>query len=80
MTGRIVEVLWQDTVTRHGWTDRLVDTHPDIHSVGYVEKDDDEGIILLDGIDKVDGALSYSCSTFIPRSAIRKVTELARKR
>ncbi len=80
MLERIVEVKWEDTVTRHGWTDKLVNPLTDIHSVGYVEKDDDEGMILLDGKDGAEGTETYSCSTFIPRSAIRKVTELARKR
>ena len=78
---RIVVVEWEDTVGRHGWSDQVVTPHTDIHSVGYVERDDDRGIILLFGRDGSETSGDpYDCSKFIPRSAIRKVTELRPKR
>ena len=82
MTERIVEVEWEDTVCRHGWTANLVEiSNRFIMSVGYAVQDDDEGIILLAGKDGSEtSADQYDCSKFIPRSAIRNVTELSRKR
>ena len=83
---RIVEVEWEDCVGRHGWSDHLVNisdrSERSIHSLGYVEKDDEEGMILLTGRDTAEASTeqTYDCSKFIPRSAIRKVTELVRKR
>ncbi len=79
---RIVEVRWEDTTGRHGWSDHVVEPMADqICSVGYVMKDDDKGMILLAGWDGSTVAIDqYDCSKFIPRSAIRKVTELSRKR
>lgn len=79
---RIVEVEWEDTVGRHGWSDHLVNiSKRAILSVGYVGKDDDEGIILFTGRDNSEFAIDqYDCSKFIPRSAIRKVNELGRRR
>ena len=76
---RIAEVEWEDSISRHGWSDRLVRIAGPIRSVGYVEKDDDEGVILLSGMGDTEVTSDpYDCSTFIPRSAIRKVTELTR--
>ena len=82
MSERIVEVEWEDTVGRHGWSDHVVDiSKRAIQSVGYVNKDDVEGMVLFTGRDNSEFAIDqYDCSKFIPRSAIRKVTELSRKR
>ena len=82
MPDRIIEVEWEDTVGRHGWNDKLVQiSNRFIISVGYVEQDDKQGIILLFGHDGSEfSADQYDCSKFIPRSAIRKVIELSRKR
>jgi len=78
---RIVEVLWEDSCGRHGWADVLVTPHMPIRSLGYVEKDDEEGMILLTGRDDSEhSADQYDCSKFIPRSAIREVRELRRGR
>ena len=79
MAERIVEVEWEDSVGRHGWADHLVEPGIGIRSVGYVEKDDEDGMILLTGRDASEtSADQYDCSKFIPRGAIRKVTELKR--
>ena len=83
MTERIVEVTWVDSSLRHGWQDRdgLDQQVAQCASFGIVEKDDETGILLLfqtatyEGDDK-----GFCCSSFIPRSAIRKVTELVKKR
>ena len=82
MSNRIIEVEWEDTVVRHGWTDKLVQVSSSlIISVGYAEQDDKQGIVLLSGHDASEfSGDQYDCSKFIPRSAIRKVTELSRKR
>ena len=84
MTERIVEVEWEDTLTRHAWSN--VDELPAqawwIHSVGYVTQDDDAGLVVVEsrGDSGSRASKDYGCATFIPRSAIRKVTELSRKR
>ena len=82
MPGRIIEVEWEDTVVRHGWNDKLVQISSSlISSVGYAEQDDEQGIVLLSGHDASEfSGDQYDCSKFIPRSAIRNVTELSRKR
>ena len=82
MPSRIVEVEWEDTICRHGWTANLVEiSNRFILSVGYVVQDDDVGIILLVGRDGSESSADqYDCSKFIPRSAIRKVYDLSRKR
>ena len=87
---RIVEVEWEDTAASHGWQER--DDLPEtwlIHTVGYVDREDEAGIRLYEGrsISDVTGsdhskkrARDIGCATMIPRSAIRKVTELGPKR
>jgi hypothetical protein len=86
MSERIVEVEWEDTAATHGWQEGK--DFPEtwlIHSVGYVDRDDDAGMRLYEArsISDVSGtghsrgrARDYGCATMIPRSAIRKVTEL----
>ena len=90
MSERIVEVEWEDTAATHGWQKH--DDMPEpwmIHSVGYVDRDDKLGIRLYEarsisytGGDELPKGKSrdFGCASMIPRSAIRKVTELSRKR
>lgn len=84
MTDRIVEVEWEDTLTRHAWSskDDLPTQAWQIHSVGYVARDDKAGLVLVESRGESGTKISrdYGCATFIPRSAIRKVTELSRRR
>ena len=84
MAERIVEVEWADTLTRHAWNraDELPTEAWIIRSVGYVEQDDDDGLLVVEARGKSSSSASreYGCATFIPRSAIRKVTELTRRR
>ena len=84
MAERIVEVEWEDTLTRHAWNsaDELPTQSWQISSVGYVTQDDDAGLVLVEarGDSGSRASKDYGCATFIPRSAIRKVTELTRKR
>ncbi|KKM80661.1 hypothetical protein LCGC14_1337650 [marine sediment metagenome] len=85
MTERIVEVEWEDSTSLHGWHDELPTKAAPIRSTGYVFQDDDDALVIYQSYDgqKVtsDSSVSrYGNSLFIPRSAIRKVTELARKR
>ena len=81
---RIVEVCWEDTLTRHGWSssDELPIQAWQVRSVGYVTQDDDAGLVVVEarGETKSGVGKDYGCATFVPRSAIRKVTELTRKR
>lgn len=81
---RIVEVLWEDTLTRHAWSNlEDLPTHPwAIRSVGYVFQDDERGIVLVEARGESGSSVSkdFGCATMIPRSAIRKVTELKRGR
>ena len=82
--GRIVEVEWEDTLTRHGWSssDELPTQAWLIHSVGYVTQDDKAGLVVVEARGESASGVGkdYGCATFIPRSAIRKVTELSRRR
>ena len=87
MPERIVEVLWEDTATGHGWQSGAADLKTAMcRTVGYVVQEDDEVIVTVetsidiepDGEPKTEKR--WGCATAIPRSAIRKVTELARKR
>ena len=83
MAERIVEVEWEDTLTRHGWSgsDELPKKCWQIRSVGYVIQDDDVGIVVVEARGEAPNldTKDYGCATMIPRSAIRKVTELLRK-
>jgi hypothetical protein len=84
MSDRIVEVVWEDTLTRHAWSSREeLPTRPwIIHSVGYVVQDDEAGLVVVEarGDSGSSASKDYGCATFIPRSAIREVRELRRKR
>jgi len=82
--GRIVEVEWKDTLTRHAWSslDELPTQAWRIRSVGYVTQDDERGLVVVEAHGESGTSISkdYGCATFIPRSSIRKVWELRRKR
>ena len=83
---RIVEVAWEDTSQSHGWqSEEKAAIDPWIcHSVGYVLEDNKKHIRIMESSGQPTAAgvtgLDHGCATSIPRSAIRKVTELARKR
>ena len=85
-TERLVEIEWVDTLSRHAWStlDELPTQAWMIRSVGYVTQDNDEGIVIVEARASGDSedaiSKSYGCATFIPRSAIQKVTTLSRKR
>lgn len=85
---RIVEVEWEDSASTHGWQ-----VHKDmpetwlVLTVGYVDREDDEGIRLYEARGFTPPAYKgtgqsrdYGCATMIARSAIRKVTDLGPKR
>ncbi len=76
----VVEVEWDDTQTRHAWSNwtELPTQAWQIKSVGYVIRDDDTGFVLVESLGKSVTSVSkdYGCATFIPRSAVRKVTRL----
>jgi hypothetical protein len=80
VSDRIVEVEWEDSNACHAW--QSVEDMPvllAIHSVGIVVRDDDEGILIAESwvLPPLPvGQKPYGCSTIIPRSAIRKVSEL----
>ncbi len=80
----MVEVEWEDTLTRHAWSsqDDLPTQAWQIHSVGYVTQDDERGLVVVEARGESGTTVSkdYGCATFIPRSAIHKVWELRRKR
>lgn len=90
MSERIVEVEWEDTASTHGWQEK--EDMPEtwrITSVGYVDRDDADGIRLYEARSISEASVSdhsksrkrdYGCATMIPRSAIRDVRELKRGR
>ena len=75
---RVAEVTWEDSRGKHGWTEDVGEFPlPEIRSIGYVMRDDEQGVILTESIDPSTSTTSpYGCSTAIPRSAIRKVKYL----
>ena len=84
---RIVEVEWEDSNAVHGWHKGEDDeyTTSACVSVGYVVDERDEAISLAESLDTSPDRPNvkihnHGCVTTIPRSAIRKVTELSRKR
>ena len=84
MSERIVEVEWEDCAVRHRWQG-LTDRFPNLviaRSLGYVLQDDGAGIVLTESLDDDPDPQDRlrGCTTIIPRSAIRKVTELKRGR
>ena len=78
---KVLEVEWEDSHGQHGWRTDIVKPSTGLCvSVGYVEMDSEEGVILYESIDlDVDTTHKYGCSTFIPRSAIRKTRYLRAK-
>ena len=85
---RIVEVEWEDAATTHGWQhkDQLLNCAEQCRSLGYVIEDNERYILLTESEtsdtekEPREGIrpYPYGCSILIPRSAIRKVTELRR--
>ena len=86
MAERIVEVEWEDSATIHNWhKDDDGHTPSRCRSAGFVVRDDKDAISLAESLDNSpdpkDGVVyKYGCVTTIPRSTIRKVTELTPKR
>lgn len=90
MAERIVEVEWEDSACSHGWQTRgdLPETWI-ARSVGYVDRDDADGIRIYEGrsiIDtkgrehKKESVRDYGCAMMIPRISIRRVRELGYRR
>ena len=83
MAERIIEVDWEDTFAKCGWQPQVTESPKDplVKSVGYVRVDDERGLVITAGYIKQNwrGEFVDDCATFIPRSAIRKVTELRPK-
>ena len=80
---RIIEVLWEDSVSTHGWQAEhdLSRTPSLITSVGYVIRDDAVGVVVVQGIDHSEtppthSHSNYGCCLVIPRSAVREVRVL----
>ena len=84
MAERIVEVEWTDISTTHGWHKKAQESGPSpCRTVGYVLEENDMYLTVVESLDNSetpDGVESNNlgCTTSIPRSAIRKVTELKR--
>ncbi len=86
MAERIVEVEWEDAAASHGWqSEKGAQIDPWVcHSVGYVLEDNKKHIRIMESrgqpSDPDNPSRDHGCASSIPRSAIRKVTELTRKR
>lgn len=82
----MVEVEWEDSASTQGWQTEDELPHPHvIHSVGYLERDDDEGFLLIESKvtlsrNPLQILRNLGYAICIPRSAIRNVWELRRKR
>ena len=66
----IVEVLWNDSATRHGWQkpDVAKNEHCVCRSVGYLWHEDPETITLIESYDTDDD--NIGCATSIPKNCI----------
>jgi len=61
-------------------TEFMADREFVVKTLGYVQADDANGIVLVEGFPAVpykDSHKMIGCATFIPRSAIRKVRRLS---
>ena len=80
MTDRIVLVEWEDTAASHGWQTKADDEIAPamIRSVGFVLEDSERGVNIMESftVSMTAAEKNHGCNNFIPRSAIRKVTEL----
>ena len=83
-TGRVAEVVWEDSHSKHGWGKDVMGLPVQgvMKTVGYVLQDNEHGVVLVeswDGTD-IDGealvSSRYGCQTGIPRSAILKMKYL----
>ena len=79
MADRVVEVEWEDSALTHGWGGEVAKEPAKCVTRGRVLEDDERGMLLVfqTGYYGPDEE-NHCCSSFIPRSAIRKVTELKR--
>jgi hypothetical protein len=81
---RIVLVEWEDSFSNFGWQEEseMPRAASLCRSAGFVYEDTEKGIGLCESISNRPPSAKedhgYGHSTFIPRSAIRKVTELRR--
>lgn len=83
MSERIVEVIWEDSNSLEGWAAKsdIKDLKPAlIRTVGYVDEDSPAMLKVIADIPVDDDRLCKGRIVAIPRSAIRKVTELKRGR
>ncbi len=82
MPDRIVEVEWEDSGATHGWAsdEEIATVKPSlILTVGFIHEDSGAMIRLLSDIPAGgDDGDAKGRVIAIPRSAIRKVTELKR--
>ena len=77
MSERIVEVEWEDSRMVFGWGD---ETFPPVlnRSYGVIVHDDEAFVAVAPCINDTENPFGQLIS--IPRSSVRKVTELSRKR
>lgn len=83
MSERMVEVEWEDSSLQHGWKDwsKLAQQAANCVTRGLVAEDNENGMLLVfQTADYGGGERGFEGSSFIPRSAIRNVWELRRKR
>ena len=83
MAERIVEVVWEDSASHESWVDeRAIDQLKPvlIKTVGYVDEDSEVMLRLKGDTPIKDDGGTHSRALAIPRSAIRKVTELVPSR
>lgn len=83
MSDRIVEVLWEDSASETDWQEerQILALKPGlIRTVGYVHEDSDAMIRLMSDVPVIEDGGTKGRILAIPRSAIRKVTELKRGR
>ena len=83
MADRIVEVEWEDSVHADGWklNTEIASMKPAmVKTVGYVRQDSDEMILVLSDVAVHVDDGTEGRPLVIPKSAVRKVTELGPKR
>ena len=76
-----VEVLWEDATGKHGWCDSPSSSLAAVTSIGYLESEDAQQVILVESYDgDPECTRRYGCSTSIPRSAVRDMRFLTEKK
>ena len=76
---KIVEVVWRDHATRHGWTAKLSEPVT-IREIGYLAEETDEYYCLVDSEVTDDPEASrWGCSTAVLKTDVISIKEMGQE-